>query len=135
MKVPDWADRFWSKTKPVWRVEYLDTPCLIWQGALKKPWYGRDFAAGGQAVPCGKFWYQGRAELAHRVSMHLKTGIPIKELPLVAHQCDQYDCVSWDHLELSDPSRNLQEAHDRGRRDPDSILMELCSWFDTNPIR
>lgn len=121
--------RFWSKAK---RNE--ETGCLEWQAALKKP-SARDFRSGGQSLPHGVFWYEGRTEPAHRVSVALTTGVPVRSLPFIGHMCDNPKCVEPMHLELSSPSRNPQDAWDRGRRgraEPDLAknLIDLCAFFE-----
>jgi hypothetical protein len=119
-------ERFWSKTK---RNE--ETGCLEWTAALKKP-SARDFRTGGQSLQHGQFHYEGRTELAHRVSVALTTGIPVRELPYISHSCDNPKCVEPLHLEMSSASQNLQEAWDRGRRKPnlEQNLIDLCAFLE-----
>jgi hypothetical protein len=116
------VDRFWSKTKR------LQNGCLEWTGALKKP--SRRDGRGGQALQHGVFWLDGRTEYAHRVARSLATGIPVRDLPLIGHDCDNPKCVEPAHLLDSSHSQNLQEAYDRGRRN----LAGLLRWFEQNPI-
>jgi hypothetical protein len=119
-------DRFWSKTK---RDEV--TGCLNWTAALKKP-SNRDFRSGGQSLQHGQFHYEGRTELAHRVCVALKTGVPVRELPLIGHKCDNPKCVEFDHLEASSYSQNLRDAWERGRRTRNEAqnLIDLSAYFD-----
>jgi hypothetical protein len=119
-------ERFWSKTK-------LNeaTGCIEWTAALKKP-SNRDFRTGGQSLQHGQFHFEGRTELAHRVAVHLKTGIPVRDLPLIGHTCDNPKCVNFDHLEPSSYSQNLKDAWERGRRVRNEAqnLIDLSAYFD-----
>lgn len=116
-------ERFWSKTR-----RCTDTGCLLWTGATKAPSKSQRYG-GGQTLPHGKFWWEGRSEGAHRVALALHRGVPVRSLGLVAHECDNPLCVNPDHLSEGTASSNLQEAWDRGRRTGDH-LQALCDWFD-----
>ena len=118
-------ERFWSK------VEKTDT-CWIWTAAVRHP-SRRDPRVGGRSLPHGQFRYQGRKVDAHRVAYMLSRGLPDLNFGLIAHVCDNPRCVRPDHLELSDPSRNLQDAWARRRREHLN-LAALCAWFEANPI-
>ncbi len=119
-------ERFYEKTR-----RNDATGCLEWQGAIKKP-SARDFRGGGQSLEHGVFWYEGRTEGAHRVAVALRSGVPVRELPLIGHRCDNPRCVEYEHLELSDYSQNLRDAWERGRREVDETknLVDLCAWFE-----
>jgi hypothetical protein len=125
------VDRFWSKT-----CRDEATGCLNWTGAIKKP-CERDRRTGGQSLGHGRFKYEGRNEYAHRVARSLDTGIPVRDLPLVGHECDNPRCVEPTHLVDSSPAQNLREAHERGRRTPkdeSAVLADLCAWFDAQAL-
>lgn len=123
-------DRFWSKTRRVTSGPFAG--CLEWQGAIKRP-CERDRRAGGQSLGHGRFKYEGRNEYAHRVARSLDTGIPVRELPLVGHECDNPRCVEPTHLTDSSLSQNLSEAYERGRRKRADVeaanLPALLAWF------
>lgn len=118
-------ERFFTKTKL-----NAATGCLEWIGATKKP-SRRDFRSGGQSLEHGVFWYEGRTEGAHRVAVALRTGVPVRELPLIGHQCDNPRCVLFEHLEASSFSQNLKDAWERGRRisNSEKNLVALGEWF------
>lgn len=123
--MPTVEERFNAKTR---RNE--ETGCLEWTGAIKKP-SSRDFQSGGQSLEHGVFWYEGRTEGAHRVAVALRTGVPVRSLPLIGHLCDNPRCVEFSHLEPSSFSQNLKDAWDRGRRnvDREKNLVELTDYF------
>lgn len=87
--------------------------CHEWLGATN----GRTVSKrGGPTLTHGKLKVDGRTELAHRVALALYKGLPVSDLGLVAHRCDNPLCVRVDHLEESTHGRNLKDAYERGRR-------------------
>jgi hypothetical protein len=62
----------------------------------------------------GKFWLNGRTDLAHRVSYELHNG-PIPAGLQVRHTCDNRSCVNPAHLLVGTGKENARDALDRGR--------------------
>lgn len=87
-----------SKNGPI--VEYVGTPCWLWQGAITKKGYGH-------------FWANGTNRRAHRISWEIHYG-PIPPDLWVLHKCDNRACVNPDHLYLGTAKEN---ALDRELRD------------------
>lgn len=75
------------------------TGCLEWLGYVNR--YGR-------------FRYQGRAALAHRVAWELAFGA-IPEGMSVLHRCDNTRCCNALHLYLGDQQQNCADREDRHR--------------------
>lgn len=76
--------------------------CWIWTGS-------DDGRVGyGKVRVKGKLWY------AHRFSWALTNG-PIPEGVQVNHQCDVYECVNPDHLDIGDQFDNMHECAARNR--------------------
>jgi len=87
----------------------------------------------------GQFRFNGKTELAHRVSYELANG-PIVVGLNVLHKCDTPACVNPDHLEAGTQKKNIQDAHDRGLCNPykkvsdeDIELIRLA--YETLPIQ
>lgn len=62
----------------------------------------------------GKFWLDGRTDIAHRVSYRLHKG-PIPEGLHVRHTCDNPPCVNPHHLLVGTGKRNARDALERGK--------------------
>jgi hypothetical protein len=75
--------------------------CWEWQSTIKKNGYG-------------SFWFNGKADRAHRVSYILSNG-PIPDGLLVRHACDNKRCVNPSHLLLGDVLDNARDAVERDR--------------------
>ncbi len=87
-------ERFWSKTK---RNE--SNGCLEWCAFTTE--YGR-------------FFYNGRSWLAHRVAWVITKG-PIPEGMVVCHKCDNPKCVDVEHLFIGTPQDNVNDREMKGR--------------------
>ncbi|MFA8692963.1 HNH endonuclease signature motif containing protein, partial [Escherichia coli] len=75
--------------------------CEIWQGSKTKGGYGLRY-------------YQGKVQLAHRVSYKLNKG-EIPEGLVVMRSCDNPSCVNPEHLSLGTQSDNRKDCLDKGR--------------------
>ncbi len=64
--------------------------------------------------PYGKFHYQKRLHMAHRMARELYVG-PIPEGSLVLHKCDVAPCVNPKHLFLGDYTDNSRDCLRKGR--------------------
>jgi hypothetical protein len=103
--------RFWSK---VGKGEPGE--CWEWQAYRNEDGYGQ-------------FGYNGRVELAHRVSLKIAGGVVGDAY--VLHHCDNPACVNPGHLYLGDQSDNMQDReersdyeHPRGEEHPRSSLSD-----------
>lgn len=74
----------------------------------------------------GKFWLNGRSDLAHRASYKIHTG-PIPTGLQVRHTCDNPPCVNPAHLILGTGLENARDAVERGRycRGVDNVRAKL----------
>jgi hypothetical protein len=75
--------------------------CWEWQSVRNRRGYG-------------KFWLNGRTDLAHRVSYELHNG-PIPAGDLVRHTCDNPPCVNPAHLLVGSRKDNARDAVERGQ--------------------
>jgi hypothetical protein len=76
--------------------------CWQWKASLLK---GRGY---------GKIGYQGRPQLAHRVSYMLYIG-ELEDNMAVCHRCDNENCVSPFHIFKGTQKENMKDAQDKGR--------------------
>lgn len=97
--------------------------CHVWTASKKDTGYG-------------KFAFQGKTWLAHRVSWLINRGcIPLKTG--VLHKCDNPACVNPSHLFLGNQSDNMKDSKTKGRNPrgashwsvakPDSIVRGVSS--------
>jgi len=91
----DPGERFWSKVDVRGRNE-----CWLWQATIVNSGYGR-------------FWYQGKLELAHRVAYMICIG-PIPEGMTIDHVrargCTSRACVNPAHLEPVSRGENVMRG-------------------------
>lgn len=90
----DAKDRFLGKVN-------CSDDCWEWMDSLYWSGYGR-------------FWYNGKTRLAHRVSYSLFVG-KVPEGVYVLHKCDNRKCVNPEHLFLGTLSDNMQDMVSKGR--------------------
>ncbi|HGM6611866.1 HNH endonuclease signature motif containing protein [Stenotrophomonas maltophilia] len=97
--------------------------CWTWTGAKLPRGYGR-------------FYYRGRAQYAHRVSLRLLRGADVPDHLVVMHSCDNPSCVNPDHLSVGTQRDNMRDASAKGRvihaqdwrgsKNPKARLTESC---------
>lgn len=95
-------DRFWDKVKKT-------DGCWHWIGYRNK-----DNSGKGYQLPYGRFKFEGKLHLAHRVAWILTYG-PIPDGAQVAHRCDVVYCVRPDHLFLTTQAGNNADKAAKGR--------------------
>jgi Autographiviridae endonuclease len=83
-----------------------------------EPWSGCWlWTAGVGTNNYGKFWFNRRRNVAHRVSWQLHRG-PIPTGMWVLHKCDTPLCVNPDHLWLGTNGDNQRDSVEKGRQRP-----------------
>ena len=75
--------------------------CWLWTGRKKGPAYGG-------------FLYQGKKQMAHRVSWQLYRG-KIPDGMKICHECDVPLCVNPQHLFCGTQKDNMQDCARKGR--------------------
>lgn len=75
--------------------------CWEWQSTINNRGYG-------------KFWLNGRTDLAHRVSHRISNG-PIPDGHQIRHRCDNPPCVNPNHLLTGTIGDNAADAIERDR--------------------
>lgn len=86
----------------------LDTPCLVWQGAVNSAGYGVTWLSTGPRST--------RAVTVQRLVYCFATQRPIPAGLVIGHRCDRKTCCEFTHLEAITPSQNTRDAWARGLR-------------------
>lgn len=103
----DWRQHRWPERTDKERFfEKVEQPangsaCWIWTASRNSYGYGN-------------FFYDGRVQQAHRVSLKLFRNTDAGEL-LVCHRCDNPRCVNPDHLFLGTHTDNARDKMKKGR--------------------
>jgi hypothetical protein len=63
----------------------------------------------------GRFWFEGRPQLAHRVSWKLFKG-PLPDDVDLLHGCDNPPCVNPEHLSPGTHLDNMEDSARKGRQ-------------------
>lgn len=108
------AAKFWSRVA-IPKHRYWRTACWEWEGSVSTD-NPRNSGAGGLGGGYGCLRVSGTWWRAHRYIWTLLKG-EIPEGTVLGHTCDNRICVNLHHLESISLSENLQQAHDRGRRE------------------
>jgi hypothetical protein len=95
-------DRILSRCE--WQDGPLETPCLIWTGAL----------SGHRGLFYGNIRYQGQSLRTHRVLWMCEYG-EIEDGKDICHECDNPPCNNLLHLRVDTRAGNLGDAVRRGR--------------------
>jgi DNA-binding XRE family transcriptional regulator len=105
-------------------LEKKEDGCWVWKG-------GKDIKG------YGIFWYKGKAQFAHRVSLLLHN--KVKEFNpdmQILHSCRETGCVNPDHLSEGTRKQNSADKH----RDGTALVGEKChfsklTWEKVRDIR
>ena len=100
-----YVDRFWGKA-----LIGKGDECWEWAGARK-----------GSNGAYGCFTYEGKSQLAHRISAlicGLIDGIEFKgyKAEVIMHTCDNPACVNPNHLMVGTQQDNIKDRDKKGRR-------------------
>lgn len=90
--------RFWNKVQP-----NPDTGCWEWTGSKNK------------RAPYGRFLWQGKVELAHRLAYEMLIG-PIPEGLVIDHCCRHHSCVNPAHLDIVTQRDNVLRGETFGAK-------------------
>lgn len=92
------AERFWAKVERRGADE-----CWPWLGLLNRAGYGKfQFATN-------------KPRLAHRVALHLESGVDLDADYVVLHRCDNPRCVNPKHLSIGTHADNVKDMALKGR--------------------
>lgn len=95
--LPSAEERFWAKVD-----RGAPEQCWTWQ-------------AGIGACGYGLFNANGKPDRAHRFSLSLRLGRPLRPGSVACHTCDNRVCVNPDHLYEGTHQTNVDDAVSRGR--------------------
>lgn len=101
----DEKQRFLAKVKTV------ESGCHEWQSNFNRQGYG-------------KFWSDGRTDLAHRVGYRLFKS-EISAGLCVLHRCDNPKCVNTEHLFLGTKADNVRDMDQKKRRGSKSQFSQV----------
>lgn len=76
--------------------------CHVWQGC--RDWNGY-----------GKFFFQYKSYMAHRLAWQVANGAPIPNGMYVMHTCDNPPCINPEHLVLGTAADNSRDMVQKGR--------------------
>ena len=113
-------ERFWSKIEKKSNVN----GCRNWIGGTLPNGYG-------------SFYYNKRDHTAHRIAYHFAYNVPLDQLKIVQHLCNNRLCCEPTHLRNGSQKENLQYMSECGRsligtRNPISKLTdEIIIWINT----
>lgn len=79
------------------------TGCWEWKNSRDKDGYGI-------------FWFEGRNERAHRISVLMYKNMLVPKNLIALHSCDNPPCVNPNHLKIGTSSDNARDAFYKGRR-------------------
>lgn len=89
------GDRFWSKVD-------RSGDCWTWNNYVTAKGYG-------------KYKYNGKTSLAHRVSFQTHHGITLTPDQVLLHSCDNPSCVRPSHLKVGTVQENNEDKRIKGR--------------------
>lgn len=98
--------------------------CWIWEAS--KTWDGY-----------GRFYFNHRQHLAHRVAYEIYKG-KIPDGLIICHKCDTPSCVNPDHLFLGTHKDNAQDMISKGRKfitEGETHPMHKLTWDKVKEIR
>lgn len=87
--------------------------CRIWKGAKNPDGYGR-------------FYYESKPQLAHRVVFSLANNIHLKDVNVVRHSCDNPACCEPTHLLNGTHKDNMLDRVVRRTRRRGNTIRRFC---------
>lgn len=109
---PNWKQNSAKKRTTRWRKDYppgtpLDTPCVLWQGAVDRDGYGKRKYRRDDG--------KERVIGIHRWIIEKARGYPLTPKQFVLHLCDNPPCYRYDHLQVGTVQENNADRHRKGR--------------------